>query len=169
MSSMTARKPLNHHLDEFLELERFFADRADRARREMRAIELGVTDCRVVCFLGETPFAPTAAWLSDRLRLHPGHLSRVLQRLQVSGLVEIVKITDGDTRTKEVELTALGTHLHRELAASERRRAEELLSVLPAAQMERLTEALRTVRSVLRRTSMQNYLDCALEEASRPR
>ncbi|MFF7068467.1 bifunctional helix-turn-helix transcriptional regulator/GNAT family N-acetyltransferase [Streptomyces pseudovenezuelae] len=106
-----------------------------------------LTESRVLYELAHSP-RTDAADLRTELSLDAGYLSRILNRFEQDGLIERTA-SDRDPRRRRVALTSRG----RETAALLAERADEsvgaLLATVPSADRPRLSEAMRTVRTLL--------------------
>lgn len=107
-----------------------------------------LTEARVLYELAHAP-RTDAADLRVELSLDAGHLSRMLAKFEERELVTRAP-SERDARRQRIELTASG----REAASLLEERAEEavgsLLEQIPAQDRPRLSEAMRTVREILR-------------------
>jgi DNA-binding MarR family transcriptional regulator/GNAT superfamily N-acetyltransferase len=134
---------------------------ADRARRFSRfwTREIGLlhegllgtphslTEARVIYELGQMP-GTTAAGLCESLALDPGHLSRVLSRLQAAGLVSR-KRSSADRRAQLLSLTAAGRRAFAELDRRSAQQTSALLERLPPGSQARLLAAMSTIEQLL--------------------
>ncbi|MFE3030287.1 GNAT family N-acetyltransferase [Streptomyces canus] len=106
-----------------------------------------LTESRVLYELAHSP-RTDAADLRTELSLDAGYLSRILNKFEQDGLIERTT-SHRDPRRRRVTLTARG----RETAALLAERADEsvgaLLATVPSADRPRLSEAMRTVRTLL--------------------
>ncbi|MFF7525308.1 bifunctional helix-turn-helix transcriptional regulator/GNAT family N-acetyltransferase [Streptomyces pseudovenezuelae] len=106
-----------------------------------------LTESRVLYELAHSP-RTDAADLRTELSLDAGYLSRILNRFEQDGLIERTA-SDRDPRRRRVALTSRG----RETAALLAERADEsvgaLLATVPSGDRPRLSEAMRTVRTLL--------------------
>jgi DNA-binding MarR family transcriptional regulator/GNAT superfamily N-acetyltransferase len=106
-----------------------------------------LTESRVLYELAHSP-RTDAADLRTELSLDAGYLSRILNKFEQDGLIERTA-SARDPRRRRVTLTARG----RETAALLAERADEsvgaLLATVPSADRPRLSEAMRTVRTLL--------------------
>ena len=106
-----------------------------------------LTESRVLYELAHSP-RTDAADLRAQLSLDAGYLSRILNKFEEDGLVERSP-SRTDPRRRRVTLTTRG----RETAALLAERADEtvgaLLSTVASADRPRLSEAMRTVRTIL--------------------
>jgi len=107
-----------------------------------------LTEARVLYELAHAP-RTDAADLRVELSLDAGHLSRMLAKFEEGELVTR-RPSEQDGRRQRIELTARG----REAAGLLEERSEEavgsLLSRIPPGDRSRLTEAMSTVREILR-------------------
>lgn len=91
---------------------------------------------------------PSAADIGKELRLDPGYLSRLVERLRARGLVERRPFS-ADRRRRVLRLTRRGRDT---FAGLDRRSHEEvaaLLAPLPAGEGRRLVEAMATIQRLL--------------------
>jgi DNA-binding MarR family transcriptional regulator/GNAT superfamily N-acetyltransferase len=107
-----------------------------------------LTEARVLYELAHSPYAD-AADLRVELSLDAGHLSRMLAKFEQQDLVTR-RPSERDARRQRIELTTRG----REAASLLEERAQEavgtLVGEIPREDRGRLTEAMRTVRQILR-------------------
>jgi DNA-binding MarR family transcriptional regulator/N-acetylglutamate synthase-like GNAT family acetyltransferase len=87
--------------------------------------------------------------LRGRLGLDSGYLSRLLRSLEQQGLVT-VRPHPGDGRVRVAEPTPAGVRARAELDTRARESVGELLGHLTVAQRDRLVEAQRQIRQLLR-------------------
>lgn len=106
-----------------------------------------LTEARVLYELAHTEQVD-AADLRGLLSLDAGYLSRILGKFERAGLVERGS-SETDSRRRRVTLTAEGRSAARLLDERSRAAVAALLAPVPAADRERLSDALRTVREVL--------------------
>ncbi|MDW5325107.1 helix-turn-helix domain-containing GNAT family N-acetyltransferase [Plantactinospora sp. KLBMP9567] len=106
-----------------------------------------LTDGRVIYELAQRP-ATEVPTLRRELGLDPGYLSRILSRFAADGLVERSQ-SPVDARRQVVTLTEAGRAAYDLLNQRTQTEIEGLLTRLPAADRERLVEAMRTIRGVL--------------------
>ncbi|MGO9958649.1 MAG: GNAT family N-acetyltransferase [Solirubrobacteraceae bacterium] len=92
--------------------------------------------------------------LRSRLGLDSGYLSRLLQALEVPGLIELVAGVD-DRRTRVARLTAAGRHERAKLDERADELARALLAPLNCRQRKRLVMAMREVERLLTWASVQ--------------
>jgi DNA-binding MarR family transcriptional regulator/GNAT superfamily N-acetyltransferase len=90
----------------------------------------------------------TATTLAAELGLDAGYLSRILRRFEHRGLLQRTR-SKADGRRAHLLLTARGRKAFAPLNRRSRDEVAALLGRLPAAQQERLVEALRTIEELL--------------------
>ncbi|MVO84609.1 GNAT family N-acetyltransferase [Streptomyces sp. p1417] len=106
-----------------------------------------LTESRVLYELAHSP-RTDAADLRAELSLDAGYLSRILAKFQADGLIERTP-SERDPRRRHVALTARGRTAAELLDERSREAVGSLLTTVPAADRERLTAALATVRGLL--------------------
>lgn len=106
-----------------------------------------LTESRVLYELAHSP-RTDAADLRTELSLDSGYLSRILTRFEQDGLVERAPSAQ-DPRRRRITLTAHGRETAALLAERSNEAVGSLLSAVPAAERDRLAEAMRTVREIL--------------------
>ncbi|EPH42382.1 helix-turn-helix domain-containing GNAT family N-acetyltransferase [Streptomyces aurantiacus] len=106
-----------------------------------------LTESRVLYELAHSP-RTDAADLRGELSLDAGYLSRILAKFEEDGLVERTP-SERDPRRRRVTLTARGRGAAELLDERSREAVGSLLATVPAAERERLTAAMATVRGIL--------------------
>ncbi|WP_055490106.1 bifunctional helix-turn-helix transcriptional regulator/GNAT family N-acetyltransferase [Streptomyces sp. TP-A0356] len=106
-----------------------------------------LTESRVLYELAHAP-AMDAADLRAELSLDAGYLSRILNKFEQDGLVER-GASDKDPRRRRITLTARGRDTAGLLEERARETVAALLDTVSPADRPRLTEAMRTIRTVL--------------------
>ncbi|MET8470623.1 helix-turn-helix domain-containing GNAT family N-acetyltransferase [Streptomyces sp. NPDC006422] len=106
-----------------------------------------LTESRVLYELAHTEKVD-AADLRNQLGLDAGYLSRILGKFERDGLVERGS-SERDSRRRRITLTAHGRSTADLLEERSRETVGALLATVPAAERDRLSQALRTVREVL--------------------
>jgi DNA-binding MarR family transcriptional regulator/GNAT superfamily N-acetyltransferase len=96
----------------------------------------------------------TVRELRTRLGLDSGHATRLLQRLEGEGLVELAADPE-DRRRRRVTLTERGRRFAVRLEERSEAVATELLEPLTARQRDRLTEALATADLLVRAATVE--------------
>ena len=114
-----------------------------------------------VAVLGEllwTDGGGTGAWLSYRLDLDAGYLSRVVKKLESNGLLEPIRSSD-DARTRTWELTSRGRDFAESIEAEFRDRAADVLNGVFPPDQARLVQAMRVIEEILGATPVRDLLD----------
>lgn len=91
---------------------------------------------------------PSATDISRELGLDPGHLSRILTRLERRGLVDRAR-SEADGRRRLLSLTAEGEAAVSLLDERSREEVAEMLDALSGGDRRRLLDAMRTIEGVL--------------------
>jgi DNA-binding MarR family transcriptional regulator/GNAT superfamily N-acetyltransferase len=92
--------------------------------------------------------AGTAADLCRALEMDKGHLSRVLARLRAKGLVA-ANVSPRHAKHRLLSLTKAGREAFAALEQGTKAQMDVLLSPLASSACERLTGAMKTIRSIL--------------------
>ncbi|MFF3493440.1 GNAT family N-acetyltransferase [Streptomyces sp. NPDC002795] len=106
-----------------------------------------LTESRVLYELAHTEKVD-AADLRIQLNLDAGYLSRILGKFEREGLVERGS-SERDSRRRRITLTARGRSAAQLLDERTRETMGTLLTTVPPADRDRLSDALRTVREIL--------------------
>ncbi|WJV48590.1 bifunctional helix-turn-helix transcriptional regulator/GNAT family N-acetyltransferase [Streptomyces flavofungini] len=106
-----------------------------------------LTESRVLYELAHSPRTDVAD-LRGELSLDAGYLSRILAKFEEDGLVERAP-SERDPRRRRVTLTPRGRTAAELLDERSREAVGSLLATVPAAERERLTDAMATVRAIL--------------------
>ncbi|MFE4664022.1 GNAT family N-acetyltransferase [Streptomyces sp. NPDC056716] len=106
-----------------------------------------LTESRVLYELAHAPHVD-AADLRTQLHLDAGYLSRILNKFEQDGLIERGP-GEQDSRRRRIGLTAGGRSAAGLLEERARGAVGALLATVPAADRPRLSDALRTVRTLL--------------------
>ena len=125
---------------------RFYTSRLGMVRGGLHRTEHPLAEARVLYELGAGP-RPVAG-LRRALAMDAGQLSRLLARLEASGLVERERAPD-DGRRQTARLTDAGEEAFATLDRRSAEEVQELLAALPEHDQQRLIEAIETVRRVL--------------------
>lgn len=107
-----------------------------------------LTEARVLYELAHAP-RTDAADLRVELSLDAGHLSRMLTKFEERQLVTRGP-SEQDARRQRIELTSRGQEAASLLEERSQEAVGSLLGRIPAGDRRRLTEAMRTVRQILR-------------------
>ncbi|HVY00058.1 MAG TPA: bifunctional helix-turn-helix transcriptional regulator/GNAT family N-acetyltransferase [Pseudorhodoplanes sp.] len=91
---------------------------------------------------------PTASEIAEDLGLDHGYLSRILQRFEKKGLVTRTR-SKRDGRQSHLALTAKGRKAFAPLDRRSHEQVRDLLQRLAPARQKRVTEAMRTIESLI--------------------
>lgn len=106
--------------------------------------ELGLADARLLVEVAQ--YEPVGGGeLAQALSLDPGHVSRVLSRLEARGLLRRRRVAQ-DARRRVFSLSAAGRRTHRALDRASRDRAGELLDEIGEDARDRVVAAMNLVR-----------------------
>lgn len=154
--------PLPDRIDAVRHFERFYEQRIRDTYRAAAVNELTGTELRVFAVLGEAQDGRAAAWLNDRLKIDPGHLSRILKKFQAYGFV-VQRTSERDGRLREFALTDWGWRVSRSLEEFHCGQILAVLEALPERQQRRLVYAMRMIENILTRDPLENFLEkCGL-------
>jgi DNA-binding MarR family transcriptional regulator/GNAT superfamily N-acetyltransferase len=129
---------------------RFYTQRLGVLHEHLLESRFSLTESRVLYELAHREH-PTATELGRDLGLDPGYLSRILRRLEASGLVERAR-SRKDGRRFHLVLTEAGRQAFEPLDRRSRAEVAALLAPLPTAERVRLVEAMRNVSTILEST-----------------
>ena len=130
--------PLPDRIEAVRRFGHFYGQRIREAYRAAAVNELTATELRVFAVLGEADDGRAGAWLNDRLRIDPGHLSRILRKFQDYGFVR-QRASHQDARLREFALTDWGWRAER--------------------QQRRLVHAMKVIEAVLIRAPLLSLLE----------
>jgi DNA-binding MarR family transcriptional regulator/N-acetylglutamate synthase-like GNAT family acetyltransferase len=134
-------------IDTVRRFNRFYTRRIGMLNEKLLGSGFTLPEVRLLYELAHRE-GPTASELGRELRLDPGYLSRLVDRLRRRGLLER-KVSPTDGRQALLRLTRKG----QETFASLNRRSHEeiavMLSPLAAADQHRLVEAMTRIESLL--------------------
>jgi len=139
-----------------LRFDHFYARRLQDAEMADKTREGSLAEIRIFHELGQLPRTP--GWLSCRLNLDPGYVTRILKTMEACRYVTIDP-WQNDRRQRVVTLTRFGRDVHRELRAFRERLARNTLEALPQRQQRRLIRAMTVIEEVLTRDSLANLLE----------
>jgi DNA-binding MarR family transcriptional regulator/GNAT superfamily N-acetyltransferase len=108
-----------------------------------------LTEARVLFELGRARRGVERLDLRDRLAIDQSFLSRVLSRLQRSGLITVARDTE-DGRRHHLTLTADGRTAYRDLDRRSARQIDSLVARLTDDQRRQLVEAMVVIPAVVR-------------------
>jgi DNA-binding MarR family transcriptional regulator/GNAT superfamily N-acetyltransferase len=140
---------LEKRIDAVRRFNRFFTRRIGVLREGLLHSPYSLTEARVLFEISHREEV-TASDLWRELGLDPGYLSRVLGRLEQSGLVGRVR-SETDGRRRLLSLTPEGKDAFSLLDNRSREEVAEMLGDLSEGDQRRLLEAMRTIESVLDR------------------
>lgn len=126
---------------------RFYAKRIGVMRDRAQPSRFSLTEARVLYELA-TLEEPTATTIRASLDLDPGHLSRILRRLEDDGLLTRVP-APRDRRQSTFTLTPAGHEAFAPLDQAARRDISELMKRLPPPAQEALVAALSSASTLL--------------------
>ncbi len=106
-----------------------------------------LTEARVIFEIGAAN-SLAAKDLSTGLGLDAGYISRLLRRLESTGLVARRR-SESDGRRRLLSLTDKGRGTYDEFVARARKEAGETVAALECGELERLLGAMRTIESLL--------------------
>jgi DNA-binding MarR family transcriptional regulator/GNAT superfamily N-acetyltransferase len=142
-----AASPLDLRIQSFRRFNRFYTQRIGVLQKGLLGSPFSLAEARVLFELTHRD-RPTAAELVRELGLDPGYLSRILRGFFRQGLLKKEASKD-DGREQHLFLTAAGRQAFDDL---DRRTQDDLRGVLgriPAAEQQRLVEAMNTIENVL--------------------
>ncbi len=111
--------------------------------------QYSLAEARVLYELG-TRTAPKAKEIAQELGLDPGFLSRLLNKLESSGLLTR-KASEHDARSSDLALTSTGKREFRKLNALSDKQAGAILKELSEPGRSQLVVSMRTIETVLDR------------------
>lgn len=136
-------------IDAVRRFNRFYTRRIGALQPQYLGAPYSLPQARVLYELGQRGEC-TASELGADLDLDLGYLSRLLQGLKRSGLVQ-GQAAKEDARRVRLALTAKGRKVFQQLDARSRDEVGAMLSKLAAPEQERLVGALQAVESALER------------------
>src|SRR3712207_6731527 len=128
---------------------RFFTRRIGVLREGLLHSPYSLTEARVLFEIAHRDEL-TASDLWRELGLDPGYLSRILGRLEQSGLIGKAR-SEADGRRRLLSLTPEGREAYSLLDNRSREEVAEMLHELSEGDQKRLLESMRTIESVLDR------------------
>ena len=140
-------QPIEHRANAVRDFNRFYTRRIGALGAGHLGSPFSLTDVRVLYELAHRD-RPTATELAQALDLDKGYLSRTLRRFHRLGLVDSAGHA-GDRRRKGLRLTPKGA---RAFAPLDRRARDEIVAMLeslPAAEQQRIVDAMITIRASL--------------------
>jgi DNA-binding MarR family transcriptional regulator len=145
---------IEDRIRELVEFDRFYAARLRaESRAESRAVAGDdVTPMQIELFHQLLKGSCTPVWLSWRMQVDPGFVSRTLGFMEEMRYVKMSP-APGDRRRRQVELTALGRACAEALESSREDRARSLLLGLRPDEQDELVNAMRSVARLVRRAA----------------
>lgn len=138
---------LERRVEEVRRFNRFFTRRIGVLREGLLHSPYSLTEARVLVEIAHRGEA-VGAVLSRELGLDPGHLSRILARLEQQGLIEKTR-SRSDARQRLLTLSPGGKEAFSMLDARSREEVGEMLGGLSEGDQRSLIEAMRTIESIL--------------------
>ena len=143
-----------------LSFDRYYAQRLHKQEKAASDLEMTAMEKYILRELANG--GGTVAWLSERLKLDPGYLSRTVTVLELNRQVSRSRAPH-DGRQREIQLTDWGRRVLRELDGIQEQRTRETLEILPQRQQKRLVRAMATITEVFERDERANFLECFRE------
>ena len=138
---------LETRIDAVRRFNRFFTRRIGVLREGLLHSPYSLTEARVLFEIAHRDEL-TASDLWRELGLDPGYLSRILGRLEQSGLIGKAR-SETDGRRRLLSLTPEGKDAFSLLDNRSREEVAEMLGDLSEGDQRRLLEAMRTIESIL--------------------
>lgn len=138
---------LSERIDAMRRFNRFYTRQIGVLQEALLDSEFSLTEVRVLFELnGRT--AATATELVRDLNLDGGYLSRLLGKLEKTGLI-VRQASAGDARQSHITLTAKGAAKFADLDARSYRQVDAMLQELTGAEQRELLGAMTTVERLL--------------------
>jgi DNA-binding MarR family transcriptional regulator/GNAT superfamily N-acetyltransferase len=138
---------LKARIDAVRRFNRFFTRQIGVLREGLLHTPHSPTEARILFEIAHRDEI-SASGLSRELGLDPGHLSRILTRLERQGLIAKVR-SETDARRRLLSLTPKGEEAFAVLDRRSREEVAEMLEGLPEGDQGRLLEAMRTIEGIL--------------------
>lgn len=138
---------LETRVDAVRRFNRFFTRRIGVLREGLLHSPYSLTEARVLLEIAHRG-STTASDLVSGLGLDPGHLSRILARLEQQGIVDKVR-SEADGRQRLLSLTSGGREAFSVLDSRSREEVAEMLGGLSEGVQGRLLEAMQVIESIL--------------------
>lgn len=144
---MTTNPPLVQQIEAMRRFNRFYTKEIGVLHEGLLNSPFSLTEARVIYELAHHE-QTTATQLGNELGLDAGYLSRILRSFAKRGLIaKQPSPTDG--RQTLIGLTAQGQAAFATINARSREEIGERLATLPAAEQQRLIEAMTTIEQIL--------------------
>ena len=147
---------LAERIQDVLRFDRFYSRRLYEAAKVARVNEVNAAELGI--FQELLGGACTSAWLSYRLDLDPGYLSRTLKLLESMGFISVGNCA-GDRRTRHMALTNRGRIVARGLERFREDVARKALEDLPPRHQRRLVRAMNVIIEIFERDTCANLLE----------
>src|ERR1700681_1220344 len=148
MITKASRGHLADRIEEVLRFDRFYSRRLREATKAAPVHEGNLAELGILQELLHVPCTP--GWLSWRLDLDPGYLSRSLRQLERMNLVSVLG-SDDDRRQRQVSLTDRGGMVARRLEQVREDAVRKILEELPLRQQRRLVRAMNVIIGIFER------------------
>lgn len=162
MPTKTRQDEVSIRVRGVLRFDSFYARRLREATDAAAVHEVNAAELGIFLELLHSPCSP--GWLSWRLDLDPGYLSRSLRLLDLTGHIA-VNSTGGDRRMRQVSLTDRGRYVARGLAQFQEDAVRKTLDELPPRQQRRLVRAMEVIIDILEQDAWANLLECHTQES----
>ena len=126
---------------------RFFAVKIRVFNRYAFETPYSLVEGRIIGEIGRQSGC-TANQIAETLDMDKSYLSRVIGKLDDAGLIT-KSVSKNDSRKKHLYLTEKGRTLFNELEGLSEAQVADMLSGLSAEQMEKLSESMHTIQSIL--------------------
>jgi len=137
--------------DEIRGFNRFYTREIGLLNRNLPATDLSLAEARVLYELAQAPAqGRTAAEIGRALKMDKAHLSRILARFRVRGLLQSV-VSPSHGKHRLLTLTGKGRKAFGSAEGAARAQVAALLMPVDEGGRERLIEAMRDIRAALDR------------------
>ena len=143
-----------------LSFDRYYARRLHKQEKAAADLEMTAMEKYILRELAKG--GGTVVWLSERLKLDPGYVSRTVTVLELNRQVTRSRAPH-DGRQREIQLTDWGRRVAQDLEELQEKRTREMLEILPQRQQKRLVRAMATVTEVFERDAAATFLECFRE------
>lgn len=129
------------------QFNRFYTTQIGVLEEGLLQSPFSLAEARVIYEIANTP-RPAAGAVGKRLKLDPGYLSRIVQRLMRAGVLRRVR-SEQDGRERILSLTAKGRAQFASLNRRSHEAAAHMLGGIPVRQQAALVEALDAAQTIL--------------------
>jgi DNA-binding MarR family transcriptional regulator/N-acetylglutamate synthase-like GNAT family acetyltransferase len=133
---------------------RFYTRQIGVLREGLLQTQFSLTEVRILYEIANRKY-PSAVGLARDLALDPGYLSRILRGFAARGLVERSSDTR-DRRQNRLSLTDKGKDVFAGLDERQNQEVAALLDTIPRPEHRLLLQAMRSIESILTRTTGQS-------------